>query len=319
MLIDEAFIVIRGGHGGPGKVAFFPGMNTSPSGGNGGKGGDIYVKANAQMVSLERFVSQTKFEAESGQSGDNFRKLGHYGNDLTLQMPVGTLLIDKNTGQEFELLKDGQTILLAKGGKGGKGNDHFKSSTNISPTQAQPGLPGQERKLKLVMRMIADVGFIGFPNAGKSSLLNELTSAKVKTANYPFTTLSPNLGVLPGGIVLADIPGLIEGAAEGKGLGIKFLKHVEKVKLLIHCISCESTDIVKDYTAVRDELGKFNRNLLNKPEIVLISKSDLVEPQELKKLVTKVKKALKKEVNAISIHDLDALTHLQKMIQENVV
>lgn len=317
MLIDEAFITVRGGHGGPGKVSFFPGFKTSPSGGDGGEGGNVYVKANRQMRSLEKFTSQTKFKAENGQGGENFRRKGHNGQDLILQMPVGTLLRDVETGEEFELEKDGQLILLCKGGKGGHGNDYFKSSTNISPKQAQPGLDGTERRLKLLMRLIADVGFIGFPNAGKSSLLNELTSANVKTAAYPFTTLSPNLGVVDD-IVLADIPGLIEGASEGKGLGIKFLKHIEKVQVLVHCISSESEDVVRDYEAVRKELEQFNPELLKKPEIVLITKSDLNDPKEIKKLVTKIKKK-NKNAYSVSIHDYEALQDLRKVLNQLVV
>lgn len=314
MLIDEAFITVRGGHGGPGKVSFFPGYKTSPSGGDGGVGGDVYAKANAQMVSLDRYVGQSKFQGENGQGGENFRRRGHDGKDLYLQMPVGTLIRDIETGEEFELEKDEQTILLCKGGKGGHGNDFFKSSTNISPTQSQPGLKGTERRIKLIMRMIADVGFIGYPNAGKSSLLNELTAANVKTANYPFTTLSPNLGVM-GNVVLADIPGLIEGASEGKGLGTKFLKHVEKVKILLHCITCESEDILKDYDTVRNEMVSFNPLLEKKPEIVLITKADLVPPAEIKKLVTKIKKK-NKDAYSVSIHDLDAIKKLSKIIMD---
>ncbi len=313
MLIDEAFITIRGGHGGAGKVSFFPGFKTSPSGGDGGMGGNVYVKANAQMRSLERYSSQTKFEAERGQSGENFRRKGHDGADLVLQMPVGTLLRDVDSGEEFELKHDGETILLAKGGKGGHGNDFFKSSTNISPQQSQPGLRGDERKLKLIMRLIADVGFIGFPNAGKSSLLNELTAANVKTANYPFTTLTPNLGAL-GDIILADIPGLIEGASTGRGLGTKFLKHIEKVKVLLHCISSESEDVLKDYETIRDELGNFNAALLKKPEIVLITKSDLASPAEVKKKVTAMKNK-NSTVFVVSIHDFDALEKLKQTTQ----
>jgi GTP-binding protein len=312
MLVDEAFITVKGGHGGPGKASFFPGFRTSPDGGDGGFGGAVYARANPHMVTLERFTSQTKFAAENGQAGESFRRHGRNGRDLYLDLPVGTLLRDAHTKEEYELLKPGQEILLVKGGKGGKGNDFFKSSTNVSPRQFQPGLDGKMRQFKLIMRLIADFGFIGLPNAGKSSLLNELTAANVKTANYPFTTITPNLGSLYG-TILADIPGLIEGAHEGKGLGSRFLKHIEKVKAVLHCVASDSEDMVKDYETIRHELAEFNPKLAEKPEIILITKLDLVTPAELKKLVTKMKKK-NKDVYTVSIHDLDSIENLKKII-----
>jgi GTP-binding protein len=313
MLVDEAFITVKGGHGGPGKVSFFPGYRTSPDGGDGGFGGSVIAKANSHMVSLERFTSQTKFSAENGQAGESFRRQGRNGKDLYLEFPVGTLLRDAQTKEEYELLKPDQEIVLVKGGKGGKGNDFFKSSTNVSPRQSQSGLEGQMRQFKLIMRLIADFGFIGLPNAGKSSLLNELTAANVKTANYPFTTLTPNLGSLYG-TILADIPGLIEGAHEGKGLGSRFLKHIEKVKAVIHCVASDSEDIIKDYETIRHELSEFNPALAKKPEIVLLTKHDLKTPAEIKKLITKMKKK-NNDVYAVSIHDLDSLETLKKVIK----
>jgi GTP-binding protein len=313
MLVDEAFITVKGGHGGPGKVSFFPGYRTSPDGGDGGFGGSVIAKANSHMVSLERFTSQTKFSAENGQAGESFRRQGRNGKDLYLEFPVGTLLRDAQTKEEYELLKPDQEIVLVKGGKGGKGNDFFKSSTNVSPRQSQSGLEGQMRQFKLIMRLIADFGFIGLPNAGKSSLLNELTAANVKTANYPFTTLTPNLGSLYG-TILADIPGLIEGAHEGKGLGSRFLKHIEKVKAVIHCVASDSEDIIKDYETIRHELSEFNPALAKKPEIVLLTKHDLKISAEIKKLITKMKKK-NNDVYAVSIHDLDSLETLKKVIK----
>ena len=219
---------------------------------------------------------------------------------------------DKYEKEEFELLKPGQEILLVKGGKGGKGNDFFKSSTNVSPRQSQPGLDGKMRQFKLIMRLIADYGFIGLPNAGKSSLLNELTAANVKTANYPFTTITPNLGSLYG-TILADIPGLIEGAHQGKGLGSRFLKHIEKVKAVLHCVAADSEDIVKDYNTIRHELAEFNPELAEKPEMLLITKHDLITPSELKKIFTKMKKK-NPNIQAVSIHDLESLETLKKTL-----
>lgn len=314
MLIDEAFITVKAGNGGPGKVSFFPGgKKTGPDGGDGGNGGNVFVRANRQIVSLEKFTSQTKFKAMHGDPGDSFRKKGATGEDLYLDMPVGTLLRDAATGETLELERDGQAILVCRGGKGGLGNDQFKSSTNTSPRYAQPGTKGQDRQFKLVMRYIADYGLIGLPNAGKSSLLNELTSANVKTANYPFTTLEPNLGVV-NGRVIADIPGLIEGASQGKGLGTRFLKHVEKVSLFIHCVASDSADPLQDYDTVRNELSQFNESLLTKPEMILVTKSDLRTPEELRSLVNTMKQR-NPDVMAISIHDFDALEQFKKKLR----
>ena len=230
-------------------------------------------------------------------------------------MPVGTLITDEK-GSEIELTTIGQDVLLAKGGLGGRGNESFKSPNNTTPTYAQKGLKGQEKRLKIKLKLIADFGLIGLPNAGKSSLLNEITNANIKIGDYPFTTLEPNLGVL-NGKVLADIPGLIEGASEGKGLGHKFLKHIEKVKLLLHCISCESDDPLKDYKIIREELKKFNPDLLNKKEMILLTKSDLKETERSPLAArTKLKKIGEKEVIPISIHDWDSIQILTKVLSE---
>ncbi|MCX7996576.1 MAG: GTPase ObgE [Patescibacteria group bacterium] len=313
MLIDEAFITVRAGNGGPGKVSFFP-MRGGPDGGDGGRGGDLFVRANRQYTSLEAYTRKTKYVAEHGAPGASNRRKGRDGEPLYLSMPVGTLLRDIESGEEFELLRDGQEIKLCEGGKGGKGNDFFKSSTNQAPCQAQPGLRGQERRLKLIMRYIADIGLIGLPNAGKSSLLNKLTSARAKTANYPFTTLEPNLGVIAEtGNVVADIPGLIEGASTGKGLGSRFLKHVEKVKVLVHCISAESTDPVTDYNTIRAEMENYNGELTRKPEVILVTKTDLTDAATLKKICTKMKKK-NPAVHTVSIYDYDAIQALKTVL-----
>lgn len=315
MLIDEAEIIIRGGHGGAGLVSFRGKKGGGPDGGDGGRGGSVYVKATSDIYALQQFLSKKVCKAEDGKGGGVGIRSGANGRDLILTMPVGTLITDEK-GSEIELTTIGQEVLLAKGGLGGRGNESFKSPNKTTPTYAQKGLKGQEKRLKIKLKLIADFGLIGLPNAGKSSLLNEITNANIKIGDYPFTTLEPNLGVL-NGKVLADIPGLIEGASEGKGLGHKFLKHIEKVKLLLHCISCESDDPLKDYKIIREELKKFNPDLLNKKEMILLTKSDLKETERSPLAArTKLKKIGEKEVIPISIHDWDSIQILTKVLSE---
>ncbi len=309
MLIDEAEIVVEGGHGGAGKVSFFA-RKAGPSGGNGGHGGDVYARVNTNVPSLKKYVEQLTFHAPDGQPGGINRQHGQNGAHLYLQVPVGTIMTDLDTGDEIELLKENDEVLIASGGEGGLGNDEFKTSTFQTPRRATPGKEGRRRRLKLILKLIAEYGLIGLPNAGKSSLLNELTAANVKTANYPFTTLEPNLGVYDGHII-ADIPGLIEGASQGKGLGIKFLKHIEKVNLIFHCISVESQDIKKDYETVIHELAKYNPQLIAKKSIILLTKTDLASKEEITKK-TKTLKKLNPSVMPISIHDYDSLELLKK-------
>lgn len=313
MLVDEVDIILKGGHGGPGRVSFGPAKYSGPDGGNGGRGGDVYLKVTSDLFALNQFTKKKFLKAEDGEGGGKNKRSGKDGKDLELTFPLGTFLEDKNSGEVLELNDLNQRVLIAKGGLGGKGNFELKSPRVTTPKTAQPGLPGKERQLKVVLKLIADFGLVGLPNAGKSSLLNELTAANVKVANYPFTTLEPNLGVLDSRI-LADIPGLIEGASEGKGLGIKFLKHIEKVKLLLHCISAESEDVVKSYQVVRNELKNFNPELLEKEEIILLTKSDLVEKKDLEKKVKALKK-LKKQVLSVSIYDFDSLERLKKALK----
>lgn len=288
MLIDEADIILRAGHGGAGKVSFYPKEKAGPDGGNGGRGGDIYINATSDLTALNQFTQKKIIEAERGEPGGNFCKFGRDGKDIEIAMPVGTVIRDKLTGDEMEFNQVGERILICKGGIGGRGNAELKSARRTTPMYAQKGMPGQERELSVVLKLIADFGLIGLPNSGKSSLLNELTAASAKVANYPFTTLEPNLGVLNRKII-ADIPGLIEGASEGKGLGIKFLKHIEKVGLLLHTVSVESENVAKDYLSVIRELEKYNPELIKKQEIILLTKSDLVENNQLEdaKLIKK--------------------------------
>lgn len=317
MLIDEVDLIFKAGHGGAGRASFYPGKKSGPDGGNGGVGGNIYIKVTSDLTALNQF-SKTKFlKAENGENGGGNKKTGRNGKDLIITLPLGTSLINESTEEEIELNNLDQEILLCKGGLGGRGNFEFRSSTNTTPRNAEAGLEGEEKSFKVVLKLIAEYGLIGLPNAGKSSLLNELTETNVKTAEYPFTTLEPNLGVLQsriGSKIIADIPGLIAGASSGKGLGINFLKHIEKVKLLLHCISAFSEDVMSDYKTVQTELKNFNPELLEKEEIIVLTKSDLVSKEELLEKIKTLKK-FKKEILGVSIYDLDSLQNLRKFLE----
>ncbi len=312
MLIDEVEIILRAGHGGAGKVSFNPGKKGGPNGGNGGRGGDIYLSVTSDLRALNQFSKTKLLEAEDGEMGSNFQKSGRDGKDLEIIMPLGSELSDFKTGKVFKLENLNERILICRGGIGGKGNFELKSPRNTTPMYAQKGLPGEERKFKVELKFIADFGLIGLPNAGKSSLLNELTAANVKIADYPFTTLEPNLGVWKGKVI-ADIPGLIEGASEGKGLGIRFLKHIEKVKLLLHVLPASSENVVKDYQVVRKELEKYNPELIEKPEIIIFTKTDLMDQKQVEQKITQLKK-FRKKVIPVSIHDWDSLKGLEKTL-----
>jgi GTP-binding protein len=314
MLVDEVEIIIRAGHGGAGKVSFVRSRSQKggPDGGNGGKGGDVYLRVVSDLSALNQFTRKKIVEGNDGKAGESMCKSGKNGDDIDVVMPVGSVLINRETDEEIELNKINERILIAKGGIGGRGNFEFKSPSNTTPKYAQPGRSGDEKKLRVILKLIADFGLIGLPNAGKSSLLNELTAAKAKIAEYPFTTLEPNLGVMDKK-VLADIPGLIEGAAEGKGLGIKFLKHIEKVSALLHCISSESEDVLADYEVVRNEMAKFSPELFEKEEIILLTKTDLVSREEVEEKIKKLK-TLKRNILPVSIHDYDSLEELKKIL-----
>ncbi|HVZ10916.1 MAG TPA: GTPase ObgE [Candidatus Paceibacterota bacterium] len=313
MLIDDITIRVVAGKGGDGTVSFNKNMmSLGPSGASGGRGGDVYVEGISDLGALTRLRHAKVFRAADGGVGGRQFNDGSDGEDLVIPVPVGTVVHNLETKEDVEVTKIGEKIKIARGGRGGKGNFHFRSSTNTSPKQFQEGLPGEKFKIRLELKLIADVGFIGLPNAGKSSLLNELTRAKSKVANYAFTTLEPNLGVYYS-LILADVPGIIEGAAEGRGLGLKFLRHVERTKTLFHLISAESDDPVRDYRIIRSELGRYNQELLNKKEYLFVSKSDIVAPEILKKTLTALKK-LNSSIAPISIHDVDSLKEVQKIL-----
>lgn len=315
MLIDDIKIEVSAGNGGKGCVGFNKNlMSLGPAGGSGGKGASVIFVGVSDLNALNQFRFRKQINAENGREGKGQFCDGPDGKDLQIKIPVGTVIHNLDTGQDQEITKVGQEILIAKGGRGGKGNFLFRSSKNTTPKEHEEGKPGQHFNLRLELKMIADIGFVGLPNLGKSSLLNELTNANVKVANYQFTTLEPNLGVYYG-LILADIPGLIEGASEGKGLGIKFLKHVERTKIIFHFLAADSEDILADYKTIRAELKAFNSALLEKPEYVLVSRSDMVDEKTLKKILTKAKK-INKNAAPISIHNWEQIQKVKEILNE---
>ena len=292
MLVDQVKVTVEAGSGGSGCVSFHREKYVpkgGPDGGNGGDGGNVYVEGINNIYLLKKFREQPYIKADNGGPGQKNKKHGANAPDLIIKVPFGTRITNLNNNSQIEILDGSSRFLLAKGGYGGRGNWEFRSATNQTPLQFEKGRPGQIVPYLFELQLIADIGLIGLPNAGKSTLLNALTQAKAKTADYPFTTLEPNLGVLDN-LIIADIPGLIEGAHIGKGLGIQFLRHVERTKVLVHCLSCQSSNPVKDYQIIRQELEAYNPLLLKRPELLLLTKTDVLSTQELTALKTKLKK-----------------------------
>jgi GTPase len=313
MLTDEVKIKIMAGKGGDGVAAFDKiMMSLGPTGGRGGNGGNVYFEGVSNLTALNKYKHKLEYWAEDGKSGKSDRGDGAEGKDIVLTVPIGTVAHNLDTGEDIEITKVGQKILAAEGGIGGRGNYFFRSSTNTSPKEKELGRSGQEFNFFLELRLIADIGLIGLPNAGKSSLLNELTKADVKVADYPFTTLEPNLGVFDK-IIIADVPGLIEGASSGKGLGIKFLRHIQRTKILAHCISLESDDLLRDWKIIRDELGKYNAELLKRKEFIILTKSDLASQDIIKNKIDEIKK-VNNDLLVVSIHDWDGLKAMKNKI-----
>lgn len=286
--VDEAVIRVKAGRGGNGCVSFrrekFIPLG-GPNGGDGGDGGDIYLLASSDLNTLIDFRYKRSFDAQNGESGGSRDCSGKRGADMTIRVPVGTLVRDLETGEQIgDLTTDGQRLMVAKGGWHGLGNTRFKSSTNRAPRQSTPGKPGEERSLQLELKLLADVGLLGLPNAGKSTLIAAVSAARPKIADYPFTTLYPNLGVVSVGLgrsfVMADIPGLIEGAAEGAGLGIQFLKHLTRTRLLLHLVDLSDEDMTKSVHIIKGELDKFSEDLKDKPRWLVCTKSDLMSPDD---------------------------------------
>lgn len=291
MFVDEAKIYVKAGGGGNGCVAFRREKYVprgGPSGGDGGNGGSIYLEANPHDNTLLRYRYNREFKADRGRHGEGSNCTGHAGEDMVLLVPVGTVVTDEDTGEQLaDLTKPGQRILLAKGGRGGRGNQHFAKPWHQAPRESEEGQPGQERRLHFELKLLADVGLVGFPNAGKSTLISRISAARPKIADYPFTTIEPGLGVVsadgaPGksmgrSFVVADLPGLIEGAHTGVGLGIRFLRHIERTRLIAHLIDTSDAsdrDPVRDFEIISGELAAFSEKLAEKPVIVVATKLD---------------------------------------------
>lgn len=314
MLTDEATIKVSAGRGGDGVVAFDKiKMSLGPTGGRGGDGGSVYFEGVSDIFALNRYRTLRNHLAPDGKDGRTNRGDGSSGKELILTVPIGTVVNNLKNKKSFEITETGQRVLVAPGGMGGRGNFSFRSAKNTSPQEYEEGKKGEEAEFILELRLIADVGLIGLPSAGKSSLINELTAANAKVGEYHFTTLEPNLGVMDR-IIIADIPGLIEGAHTGRGLGIKFLRHIQRTKILLHCISSESDDLNRDYGIIRNELASYDKKLIEKKELVLLTKGDLFEKKELENKIKKIK--TKSKVIVVSIHDLDSLGKLQKEIHK---
>ncbi len=307
--IDELHIHATAGHGGAGVVRWLhlKGRDKAgPAGGDGGRGGDVILEGVRDLGALAHYRYAKKFRAENGESGGGNDCHGGDGEHVVLKVPVGSVATLTTTGEVYEILQEGQREVLMRGGMGGWGNAHFKGAVNQNPEQSTPGKPGASGDIRISLKLIADAGFIGFPNAGKSSLLNSLTRSKSKVGAYPFTTLDPHLGEFYG-YVLADIPGLIEGASSGRGLGSRFLKHIERTGLLVHLVSVEQENPVAAYRAIREELAAFGRGLPEKPEILVLSKVDMVSPEEAEKLRKDLEKASGVPVLTLSVIDDELL------------
>ncbi len=325
--VDKAKIHVKAGSGGNGCVAwrrekFVP--LGGPAGGNGGKGGDVILKADSRLQTLMDFKHKIHFKAERGQHGSGSNKHGKAGEDLIIKVPVGTVVKDAETGEVIaDLTKEGQEVVVAKGGKGGKGNAAFKTSTNQAPDYAEEGEKGEERWIELELKLLADVGIIGFPNAGKSTLISVLSNARPKIADYPFTTLSPVLGVVKldigKSLVLADIPGLIEGASQGAGLGHEFLRHIERTKFLLHVIDISDfreREPLEAFEIINKEMEQYSPELTKKPQIVVGNKIDILSDKEE---INRLKKAFEEKgyrFIPVSLATKEGIDELKKALQE---
>ncbi len=313
--IDEMKIKLSAGRGGDGVVRWRHEKGKDlggPSGGDGGRGGDVYAMGVRDLGVLIRYRNKKEFSAERGEDGSSDCKKGANGKDFILEVPLGSVVTNIETGRVVETVNEGEKIMILHGGDWGFGNDHYKSSINRSPTKYTEGKDGEKGDFFVELQIMADAGLIGLPNAGKSSLLNFLTRAKAKVGSYQFTTLEPNLGEMYG-YILADIPGLIEGASQGRGLGHKFLKHIKRTKVLLHCISLESNDISRDYKVIREELKRYSPDLVSKKEVIVLTKTDMIDEVKLKEQL-KIAKKLNKDVLTVSVLDDMAMKKLTESI-----
>ena len=324
--LDQAKIYIKAGNGGSGSASFRREKYIEyggPDGGDGGDGGSVVVEAERNLNTLIDFRYRQHFKAESGKAGSKKNKTGGSGKDLILKVPVGTQIYEEdNNTLIYDLTKNKEKFLIATGGQGGLGNTRFKSSTNRAPRKKTGGKKGEEFWIWLQLKVIADVGIIGLPNAGKSSFLSRCTRARPKIANYPFTTINPNLGVLNINykeIILADIPGLIEGSHKGIGLGDKFLRHIERCKTLIHLIDISEKDILENYLKIRNELSKYDKKILKKKEIIIFNKSDLVEMDSLNQKLKQFKSKVKKNFQIISLISNHNFEVIKKIIYKKCI
>lgn len=315
--VDEAKIHVASGDGGSGVIRWLRTKESArggPSGGDGGRGGDVVLRGVRDLAALARFRYEKSFHAENGEAGKGELKHGKNGDDCVIDVPMGTVVEMEDAHESFEITYEGEEHIVYRGGKGGLGNARFKSATNQNPFQQTQGKKGKGGDIKLTLKIIADAGLIGLPNAGKSSLMNALTRSKSKVGAYPFTTLEPHLGEFHG-YILADIPGLIEGASAGRGLGTKFLRHVERTGILLHLVSAEQDDPIETYREVRSEIESFASGLAAKREIIIVSKTDLLDETRVAALVSKLRTSTGKEVLTVSIID-DGLV---KMLSDTLI
>ncbi|MBX6334940.1 GTPase ObgE [Candidatus Saccharibacteria bacterium] len=327
MFVDKATIVVKAGDGGDGKLSFRREKfvdKGGPDGGDGGDGGNVVLVASRNENTLANFRYQKEVVAESGQPGGSAKKRGKSGEDLLVRVPVGTVATDEEGRLLADVDEDGKRVVIARGGKGGYGNAHFVSSTRQAPRFAEKGEPGEELTVHLELKMIADVGLVGLPNAGKSTLLSVISNARPEIANYPFTTLTPNLGVVDidkeASLLFADIPGLIEGAAEGKGLGDEFLRHVERTAVLVHLIDAYNEDVVKAYQTIQGELKAYKVDLSARPQVVVLTKIDGLDEDIVKDQLGNLKKVVPKGtlVTAISAHTKQGVPELLRSVRKLV-
>jgi GTP-binding protein len=318
MFIDQAQITVRGGRGGNGCISFrrekfVP--RGGPDGGDGGNGGSVVLAADENVNTLLAFRRRRRFEAGRGAHGQGSNKHGRSGADIRIRVPVGTIIREQPSGRQLaDMVRPGQEIVAAAGGKGGRGNARFASATHQAPREAEEGAPGEERDLELELKLLADVGLVGLPNSGKSTLLSRLSAARPKIADYPFTTLEPHLGVVPVGefrqVLVADIPGLISGAHQGKGLGIQFLRHIERTRMLLFLLDVTAADPAEDLRILRRELARFSPELPAKPALICLNKIDLWPPDGPLPALPGEQKAAPHAISALTGQGLEELKHL---------